>query len=168
MSRIYLGVAGVVLVVLLGLWINGLYGDLELAEERITTLNTTLESERIKLATIQLDLAFSRDIIADHQNVEQEIKYVDRIVTQEVIKYRDRVEYRFALPTEWVHTYNLSTMRLSEAGSSSGIDGSSNGIGTIREVDDATALEVISNNNRICVREIEKLRSLQKWVKGPS
>ena len=34
-------------------------------------------------------------------------------------------------------------------------------------VDDAVALEVITRNNRACVYENEKLKTLQDWVKLP-
>lgn len=34
-------------------------------------------------------------------------------------------------------------------------------------VDDAVALEVITRNNRACIYENEKLKTLQDWVKLP-
>jgi len=94
-----------------------------------------------------------------------EIQYVDRIVTKEVIKYRDRVVNRCDLDAEWVRIYNLSTEQAGAESAASEPNGASGT--TPKAVDDAVALDVVTNNNRICIAEIAKLTALQEWAKLP-
>jgi hypothetical protein len=94
-----------------------------------------------------------------------EIKYVDRVVTKKVIEYRDRVTNRCLLHPEWVRTYNLSAEQVRAENSAS--EPNEPTATTAKAVDDAVALEVVTNNNRTCVAEIAKLEALQEWAKSP-
>lgn len=60
-----------------------------------------------------------------------EIQYVDREVTKEVIRYRDRVVNRCVLDPEWVRLHNLSTEQAGAENSPSIFDGGSTAIGKI-------------------------------------
>ena len=60
-----------------------------------------------------------------------EIQYVDRIVTKEVIKYRERVVNRCIFDPEWVRIHNLSTEQAGSENSSSVINGYPTAIGAI-------------------------------------
>lgn len=60
-----------------------------------------------------------------------DIQYVDRIVTKEVIRYRDRVVNRCLLDPEWVHIYNLSTEQAGTENSPSIFNGGATAIGKI-------------------------------------
>lgn len=115
-----------------------------------------------QLRKINADLDRVEKLITDYQKVKQEIQYVDREVTKQVIEYRDRVTNRCQLNGMWVSTYNLST--LSPAESAARTDATTPGNG--KTVDDALALEVTTRNNRQCVTEKERLRTLQAWVRS--
>lgn len=60
-----------------------------------------------------------------------EIQYVDRVVTKEVIRYRERVVNRCIFDPEWVRIHNLSTEQAGSENSPSVINGYPTAIGKI-------------------------------------
>lgn len=58
-------------------------------------LKTELENERAEVIRVN-------SLLESLENKEAEIVYVDKIVTKEVIKYRDRIVNRCHLVSDWV------------------------------------------------------------------
>jgi len=128
------------------------------------------QSEKVKaiqtIAKIQESANKDRKLLEGYQNVKAEIQYVDKIVTKEVIRYRDIVTTRFVIPDEFVRAYNTSTESVHIEGAATGTDGSTT---TLRKiVNDADLLQVVTANNRICVKQAAQLTALQIWASPPN
>lgn len=82
------------------------------------------EKAKDEKATDQLETKYETE-------TKVRIEYVDRIVTKEVIRYRDRVVNRCVLDPEWVRLHNLSTEQAGTENSPSIFDGGATAIGKI-------------------------------------
>lgn len=124
------------------------------------------EAEKVKatqtINNLMRDAEKDRKLLEQYQNTKREIQYVDKIVTKQVIKYRDIVTTRFVIPPEFVLAYNNSTESVHTANSTTRINESTSTITKI--VNDADLLEVVTSNNRICVKQAAQLSALQVWV----
>lgn len=97
-----------------------------------------------------------------HVQTVEKIVYVDKIVTKEVVKYRERIVNRCELNSEWVRIHNQAAAGVSEDPGAVSIDGTSAGVGQ-SGVDDADALEVTTSNYHkyhICKANLETLQDL--------
>ncbi len=104
----------------------------------------------------------TQNVLEVYHEGEAKIQYVDRVVTKQVIEYRDRNPDRIQLSADFVRAYNDSTSELYSENSSLGTNDSTGDLAKI--VNDADVLEVATNNNRSCVRTIARLRALQEWA----
>lgn len=114
------------------------------------------------IENIQKNASVDKKLAQDYQHVKTEIQYVDKIVTKELIRYRDVVTTRFVIPDEFVRAYNTSTESVHTEGAPAGIDGAGTAIRKI--VNDSDLLQVVTANNRICVNQAAQLTALQLWV----
>jgi len=114
-------------------------------------------------AQVEAETKRNNEILDKHHNAEAKIEYVDKIVTKEVIRYRDAVPIRIQLDDKWVRAYNLSTESAHSESAASGTNDTATALRKI--VTDADALEVATSNNRTCVKNALRLQSLQEWVK---
>lgn len=114
------------------------------------------------IATIQESANADRKLLEGYQSVKTEIKIVDKIVTQQVIKYRDVVSVRTVVPPEFVRAYNDSTEHAHQENSPTGVNGATGAFTKV--VNDADLLEVVTSNNRLCVKQAAQLTALQKWA----
>lgn len=149
-----------------GAWIFWQSERLNTANNAIAGLTLTKEALEHKIQSMDRDKKFTEELLAEYENRKEEIRYVDRVVTKTVVEYRDRVVDRIVLPAEWVCAYNLSTMRLPEAGTTCQFDGATTRLGdlVVTPVDDAKALDVVTYNNRLCVAQANQLRTFQTWA----
>lgn len=147
-------------------WIAWQNEKLNTANNAVTGLTVAKEALELKIQGMDRDRKFNEELIAEYENRRGEIRYVDRIVTKTVVEYRDRVVDRVVLPAEWVCAYNLSTMRVPEAGTTCQFDGTTARLGdlVVAPVDDARVLDVVTYNNRLCVSQATQLRTLQRWA----
>lgn len=103
------------------------------------------------------------NVITDtHTKTVEKIVYVDKIITKEVVKYRDRVVNRCELNSEWVRIHNQAASGLPEDTGTGAIDGAATGTGQ-SGVDDADALDVTTSNYNkyhICKARLETLQDL--------
>lgn len=103
------------------------------------------------------------NVITDaHVQTVEKIVYVDKIVTKEVVKYRERVVNRCELNAEWVRIHNQAAAGLPEDPGAGQTDGSATEPGQ-RGVDDADALDVTTSNYNkyhICKARLETLQDL--------
>lgn len=120
-------------------------------EKSIATVNKMLQNAES-----------DRKLLEQYQSTKSEIKYVDKIVTQQVIKYRDVVTTRFVIPDSWVLAYNSSIESVHTENPATGTNDTSPALAKI--VNDADLLEVVTGNNRICVKQAAQLTALQKWA----
>jgi hypothetical protein len=124
------------------------------------------KSEKVQaiqtIAKIEEYAAKDRKLLQDYQNVKTEIQYVDKIVIRDVIKYRDVVTTRFVIPSEFVRAYNTSTEPVHSENSTSRTDDPHTALRKI--VNDADLLQVITSNNRICVKQAAQLTAFQLWA----
>lgn len=97
---VYLGLGAA--VVGLGLYAWGLSGRLDHERERREFAEGWASSYADQLAIERDELHRVNQLLEDLQNKEVEIVYVDKIVTKEVIKYRDRIVNRCQLVSDWV------------------------------------------------------------------
>lgn len=121
-------------------------------EKSIATVNKMIQ-----------DAESDRKLLEQYQSTKSEIQYVDKIVTQQVIKYRDVVTTRFIIPNSFVLAYNTSAESMHTEDSAAGTNGASPALAKI--VNDADLLEVVTSNNRICVKQAAQLTALQFWTK---
>lgn len=156
-----LSVAGLIIVCLgFGWYQSNLKEDIAVKAKDAAELR--FDSINAELMKIGEDLDRVEKLMTDYQQTKQEVQYVTKETTKQVIEYRDRVVNRCQLSSVWVSTYNTSTLLPHQ--SAARTDDSSRGNGTT--VDDAVALGVTTRNNRQCVTEKERLRALQEWVRG--
>jgi len=111
---------------------------------------------------VQSEVKRNNEILDKHHDAEAKIEYVDKIITKEVIRYRDRVVTRIELPADFVRIYNESTESEHKENSTIGANDSPPTLGKI--VTDADVLEVATRNNRACVKYAQRLWSLQDWA----
>lgn len=135
----------------------------KIAEQNAQTEKDKAEAVVLQLSELKTTNAKVNLLLAKYQTTKKEVEYVDRIVTKEVIRYRDAVPNRCLLSGMWVNTYNLSTTYQTDT--PTGTDGAT-GAYADHPVDDAIALEVATFNNRQCVREKERLSALQQWAQS--
>jgi hypothetical protein len=98
------------------------------------------------------------------QEAKERIVYVDKIVTKEIIRYRDRVTNRCQLDNDWVRIHDQAATRLPENSGASGANEAGAGAESNR-VDDAEALQVVTENYSLhyqCKAKVEALQSLLK------
>lgn len=117
------------------------------------------------ISNIQKNAAADQKLLEGYQSVKTEIQYVDKIVTREVIKYRDVVTTRFVIPDEFVRAYNTSTESVYTENSTTGTDGAAPALRKI--VNDADLLQVVTANNRLCVKQAAQLTAFQSWANQP-
>jgi hypothetical protein len=106
LNRLYLA-AGIVAVAGLLWWRydyvasdrEALKTKLEQSESNLVAAKKTIEDERAELLRVN-------SILTDLETKEAEVRYVETIVEQEVIKYRDRVVNRCQLSDEWLSIHN--------------------------------------------------------------
>ena len=115
-------------------------------------------------AQVEAETKRNNEILDKHHDAEAKIEYVDKIVTKEVIRYRDRVVTRVELPADFVRIYNESTESEHKENSTIGTNDSPPALGKI--VTDADVLEVSTRNNRACVKYMQRLWSLQDWAEA--
>lgn len=99
-------------VVGLGLYAWGLSSRLDHERERREFAEGWASSYADQLAIERDELHRVNQLLEDLQNKEAEIVYVDKIVTKEVIKYRDRIVNRCQLVSDWVCIANASAKGL--------------------------------------------------------
>ena len=112
--------------------------------------------------TIQQDAEKTRKLLEGYENVKTQIEYVDRIVTKDVIRYRERIVNRCELSPDWVRIHDQATASVYTESATTSTNGAADGAGNA--IDDAEALAVVTNNYRICIADQEKLRALQAWA----
>lgn len=155
------GVALVTIMALAG-YVRWLYSS----RESYKAAAAMEQSEKLKaiqvITKIQQSAEADRKLLQDYQHVKTEIQYVDKIVTREVIRYRDVVTTRFVIPAEFVRAYNTSTESLYIENPTHGTNDSAPAIRKI--VNDADLLQVVTANNRICVKQAAQLTALQVWA----
>ncbi len=135
----------------------------KLAEQDALAQKTLAESVSKQLTEAKDEASRVNILLKTYQNVKQEVQIVDRIVTKEVIRYRDVVHDRCQLDGMWVNTYNLST--LYSTGSPARVDGAAFEYGIDQTFDAANVLEITTFNNRQCVADQQRLLALQQWAK---
>lgn len=103
------------------------------------------------------------NVITDaHVQTVEKIVYVDKIVTKEVVKYRERVVNRCELNSEWVRIHDQAAAGLPEDPGAGQANGTATGSGQ-SGVDDADALDVTTSNYHkyhICKARLETLQDL--------
>jgi len=114
------------------------------------------------ISSIQKNAAADHKLLEGYQSVKTEIQYVDKIVTKEVIRYRERVVNRCELSPDWVRIHDQSAAGVHSADAATGANDATGP--TPKAIDDAIALEVVTSNNRTCIADQEKLKALQAWA----
>jgi len=158
----YLAGAAVIAIVILGLSLKIAMGEAKEAKRDLKD-----EKEMVKSLTEAARIADENaKILANANNVLQETKekiiYVDKIVTKEIIRYRDRVVNRCQLDSDWVRIHNQAATRVPQDSGASG----TNEAGAEPKpggVDDAEALQVVTENYSLyyqCKAKVEALQSL--------
>jgi len=164
--KTYLYAAALVAILAAGAYVKWLYSS----RESYKASAEFEQAEKIKaiqtIAKIQESANSDRKLLEGYQSVKSEIQYVDKIVTKEVIKYRDVVTTRFVIPDEFVRAYNTSTESVHIENAAPGTDGSAASLRKI--VNDADLLQVVTANNRICVKQAAQLTALQLWASPPN
>jgi len=158
----YLAGGAVIVIVVLGL-------SLKIAMGKVEAANTALDLEKATVKSLNEAARLvdeNAKILANANNTLQETKekiiYVDKIVTKEIIRYRDRVVNRCQLDSDWVRIHNQAATRLPEDSGASG----ANEAGSSAEssgVDDAEALQVVTENYSLyyqCKAKVEAFQSL--------
>jgi len=121
------------------------------AEAKQTRL--VLELERVQAGNAYL----LEESLAESLN-EQQIK--KEVIYREVVKYReDPNADKCILPAEWVQISNSAAGLPGSTETTSGSDGTAS---------DSQALIVVTDNYAICLKEIEKLKTLQEYARGVS
>lgn len=163
-NKLYLaiGLAAIIALSSFGLWLHGVISDRDKFEA-----SAKFEKAQKDIAIKTLDeqaaeQAHTNSILEVYHESEAKIQYVDRVVTKQVIEYRDRNHVRIQLPDDFVRAYNDSTSELYSESPSIGANDSTGTLAKI--VNDADALEVATSNNRACVRNALRLRALQSWA----
>lgn len=160
----YLAGGAVIAIVVLGL-------SLKIAMGEVKEAKRDLKDEKADRAKLQVDFdQFKNQAqqVAATNNVLQETKekiiYVDKIVTKEIIRYRDRVVNRCQLDNDWVRIHDQAATRLPENSGASGADEAS-AEPKASGVDDAEALQVVTENYSLyyqCKAKVEAFQSLLK------
>jgi hypothetical protein len=158
----YLAVGALLVIVWLGL-------SLKIALSEAKEAKRDLADEQLAKAQLQSNfeayqIKVSRLILTNEklQETKERIVYVDKIVTKEIIKYRDRVVNRCQLDNDWVRIHDKAATRVSENSGSSGVDEAGAGV-KADPVDDAEALQVVTENYSLyyqCKAKVEALQSL--------
>lgn len=155
MIRIYLGLAVISVAGLAGWHYSTVIDERDDYKSRAEKAEKAIDAakeEDTRVATIT----------DEHVQTVEKIVYVDKIVTKEVVKYRDRVVNRCGLNAEWVRIHNQAAAGLPEDPGSGETDGAATEPGQ-RGVDDADVLEVTTSNYnkyRICKARLETLQDL--------
>lgn len=117
--RLYLWIGGAALLASLGVYVYIQSLRLDSAEKErdaalaaVALYSEQLEREREEILRVNL-------LLSDLETKEAEIRYVDRVVQKEIVKYRDRAVNRCQLSDDWVCVYNTSAQGL-PAGCGSG------------------------------------------------
>ncbi len=158
----YLYGAALVAILAAGSYVYWLYSSRESYKE-----SAALErAEKIiavqTIAKIRESANKDQKLLEGYQHVKTQIQYVDKIVTKDVIRYRDVVTTRFVIPDEFVRAYNTSTESVHIENAAPGTDGDAASIRKI--VNDADLLQVVTANNRMCVKQAAQLSALQLWA----
>jgi len=98
---------GVMFLAILAGILYGFYQWESAIEDKVAAENTTASAQKTIEQKVEV-AKVEEKVLVQYQEVKTEIKYVDREVTKEVIKYRDRVVDRCVLNAEWVRIYNAS------------------------------------------------------------
>ena len=155
MVRLYLGLAVLAATAGIGWHYSTVIDerdDFKLRAEKAESAVEAAEKEDTRVA-----------VITDaHVQTVEKIVYVDKIVTKEVVKYRERVVNRCELNSEWVRIHNQAAAGLPEDPGAGSPDGTPAGTGQ-SGVDDADALDVTTSNYHkyhICKARLETLQDL--------
>lgn len=161
MTRVYVSLAILAVALLSGWHYSSVVKDLESFKSRANKAEEALKA---------LDEENNRvsDITDAHAKTVEKIVYVDKIVTKEVVKYRERVVNRCALSPEWVRIHNQAASGVQEDPGAIGANGASSRVAE-SGVDDADALEAAANNYHlyhVCKARLETLQDLiEPYVK---
>ena len=105
---------GGVIISVLGLYIWGLHN-------KLTVVNTNLKIERLRaenLADIidkeRSEAARLNSLLANLETKEAEVRTVEKVITRDIIKYRDRIINRCTLSADWVCLANASALGVSK------------------------------------------------------
>lgn len=106
MIRLYAGIAAIAVLGALG-------GGWYVTSLKLYTANQALAQARAYATAFEAQLNREREevqrvnlLLSDLETKEAEIRYVDRVVQKEVIKYRDRVINRCQLSEHWLRIHN--------------------------------------------------------------
>lgn len=153
---------------LAGLLFTLYYQHNKIKSQKVTIAQVTADKNIAiqTINTIQQDAEKTRKLLEGYENVKTQIEYVDRIVTKDVIRYRERVVNRCELSNDWVRIHDQATASVYTESPATGVNGATGRAGT--PIDDAEALAVVTNNYRMCIADQAKLRALQAWALNSS
>jgi hypothetical protein len=158
----YLAGGAVIAIVVLGLSLKIAMGEVneakrDLKDEISTRVKLQVDFDQFKNQAQQV--AVTNNVL---QETKEKIIYVDKIVTKEIIRYRDRVVNRCQLDGDWVRIHNQAATRVPEDSGTSGANEAS-AEPKPSGVDDAEALQVVTENYSLyyqCKAKVEALQSL--------
>lgn len=158
----YLAGGAVIAIVVLGLSLKIAMGEVkdakrDLKDEKEAKAQLQVNFDQFKVNANQI--ALTNDAL---QETKEKIIYVDKIVTKEIIRYRDRVVNRCQLDSDWVRIHNQAATRVPK---DSGARGANEAGAEPKPsgVDDAEALQVVTENYSLyyqCKAKVEALQSL--------
>jgi len=158
----YLAGGAVIAIVVLGL-------SLKIAMGEVKEAKRDLKDEKAAKAQLQVNfnqfkvnankIALTNDAL---QETKEKIIYVDKIVTKEIIRYRDRVVNRCQLDNDWVRIHNQAATRVpQDSGAGGAYEASTESKPS--GIDDAEALQVVTENYSLyyqCKAKVEAFQSL--------
>lgn len=108
MSRLYLYGGVAVLFVILGIYTWGLSNSLELSQDRLAQAEARATVLAADLAAERYEIVRVNEILDSLESKEAEVRTVEKVITKEIVKYRDRDVIRCQLSDDWLCIHNAS------------------------------------------------------------
>lgn len=136
------------------------YADLELSELKAEYLAAQVEANEFAENAEMAMQAVSDNAARLYADLQAERERKNKVITKEVVKYAENPNAgRCVLPADWVRTHDQAASGMPDDSEPS--SGSNDDPARFTDVD---ALATVTENYRICVTELDKLKALQSWV----
>lgn len=107
---LYLGAAAAFIGLSIYTW--GLSNSLELSQDRLAQAEARATFLAADLAAERYEIVRVNEILDSLESKEAEVRTVEKVITKEIVKYRDSVVNRCQLSDDWVCIHNAAAAGL--------------------------------------------------------
>lgn len=108
MIKVYAAIGLVVAVALGGLYVKGLHSRLDFVELERDNAQASAKNLAEQVVNQKTEIARVNSLLLTLENKETEVRTVEKVITKEIVEYKDRVVNRCELSAEWVCIANAA------------------------------------------------------------